>query len=428
MSSALAIAGVTALLRDRLNDGLMNGGITDVTDKNVIVTALPPDRVEADGEQKTQLNVFLRQVSPNLGWRNEGLPSRSAAGTRSSNPPLALDLHYLIVAYGAVELHAEILLGYALALLHEHPVFTRDEIRRSLASGPDATGPLPSELRALVKSGLEHQAEPLRITPEYLSTEEMSKLWTATLAHYRLCAAFRVSVVLIQSEAKLPAPLPVLSRNIRVVPSPLRPFPTLERVVLANGLPVARLGTSVDIMGHALGGTGREVRLVNERFGVDLRLPPSGSGEPGADRRLTFELSPTLADTLPVGVYHVSVVVPAPGGGRETNRLALTLAPTLTKFPDEVERAADGSASIEVEFLPGLREGQMLSLLVGPRELPSPSIPILPGDPPPTSATFVLADAPEGEHPLRIRIDGIEALDVDQTQNPPGFASRVSIL
>ena len=138
MSSALAIAGVTAVLRDLLNDGLINHNISGVLGSTVTVSALPPDRVVAsNGAETSQLNLFLHQVSPNLGWRNEGLPSRDgAARTRLSNPPLALDLHYLLSAYGAEDLHAEILLGYAMQLLHETPVLGRSAIATALNPSP----------------------------------------------------------------------------------------------------------------------------------------------------------------------------------------------------------------------------------------------------------------------------------------------------
>ena len=47
------------------------------------------------------LNFFLYQVTPNLGWRNADLPSRENGGSRTTYPPLALDLHYLLTAYGS---------------------------------------------------------------------------------------------------------------------------------------------------------------------------------------------------------------------------------------------------------------------------------------------------------------------------------------
>ena len=98
MSNALAIAGVTAVLRDLLNDGLINHDVSGVLGSSVTVSALPPDRVvPASGTEASQLNLFLYQVTPNPGWRNDGLPSRDATGRlRLSNPPLALDLHYLL--------------------------------------------------------------------------------------------------------------------------------------------------------------------------------------------------------------------------------------------------------------------------------------------------------------------------------------------
>ena len=59
-------------MRDLLNDGLINHNISGVLGSTVTVSALPPDRVVApNGTENTQLNLFLHQVTPNLGWRNE---------------------------------------------------------------------------------------------------------------------------------------------------------------------------------------------------------------------------------------------------------------------------------------------------------------------------------------------------------------------
>ena len=201
MSNALAIAGVTAVLRDRLNDGLVNHNVTGVLGSTVSVSVLPPDRVvPAGGAESSQLNLFLYQATPNTGWRNEGLPSRDPSGRhRLTNPPLGLDLHYLISAYSAGDLHAEILLGYAMQLMHEFPVITRAMIRTALTPSLDVGLDLPPALRALADCGLADQVEQLRITPQFLNTEEVSKLWTAAQASYRPTAAYQVSVVLIEA-------------------------------------------------------------------------------------------------------------------------------------------------------------------------------------------------------------------------------------
>ena len=149
MSSPLAIAGITQVLKDLLNDGLINHDITNFTGTTVNVTSVPPDRIDLTAEP-TLLNIFMYQTTYNQGWRNDSLPSLNSRGERVNNPPLALDLHYLLTAYGGgVELHSEILLGYAMQLMHENPVLMRDSIRIALA--PPSTGIEVSDL--YVRSG-----------------------------------------------------------------------------------------------------------------------------------------------------------------------------------------------------------------------------------------------------------------------------------
>jgi len=142
MSNALAIAAVTAVLKDLIENGLVSDSIaTSVGD--VVVTALPPDRISIGTDERAQLNLFLYQVTQN---RNADWVSRERHGDRppltreprSTNPPLALDLHYLLTAYGAKDFQAELLLGYALQLFHEMPVLTREVIHTALKNASTA--------------------------------------------------------------------------------------------------------------------------------------------------------------------------------------------------------------------------------------------------------------------------------------------------
>ena len=136
MSTALAIAGVTAVLRDLLNDGLINHNVSGVlgsTRHGERAAAGPV--VPASGTEASQLNLFLHQVTPNPGWRNEGLPSRDALGPHAPEQSAARARPALpALAYSGGDLHAEILLGYAMQLLHEMPVLTREAIRTALQS------------------------------------------------------------------------------------------------------------------------------------------------------------------------------------------------------------------------------------------------------------------------------------------------------
>src|SRR5262249_43362481 len=138
-----------------------------------------------------------------------GQPERSSNGARLSSPPLGLDLHYLLTAYGVEPYHAEILLGHASQELHENSILTRSQIRSALAPAvPDPTLPAPVALSALAD-----QVEGLRIVPLVVPPDEMSRMWTALQAHYRPTIAFQVSVVLIDNAGTAQSALPVLDRG-----------------------------------------------------------------------------------------------------------------------------------------------------------------------------------------------------------------------
>src|SRR5438067_7747145 len=103
MSSALAIASVTQVLKDMLNNGIIDHDVTGIVNGNVAVTCLPPDLIDVTKDGPTQLNLFMYHVSENPGWRNQYYPSLNRNGERISNPPLALNLHYLLTAYSSEE-------------------------------------------------------------------------------------------------------------------------------------------------------------------------------------------------------------------------------------------------------------------------------------------------------------------------------------
>jgi hypothetical protein len=417
MSSALAVAGVTAVLRDLLIDGLIDNDVSGAVG-NVTVSLLPPDRV-VSGTEASQLNLFLYQVSPNSGWRNEGLPSRDGSGRqRLANAPLALNLHYLLSANSAEDLHAEILLGYAMQLLHETPVLTRGAIRTALHPAPDVGATLPPALRALADSGLEDQVEQIKITPESLSTEDLSKLWSATLSHLRPSAAYMASVVLIQAREPARAPLPVITRNVRVEAGSL---PLLEAVTPASGQPVVELNEVVVLRGRSLAGSDRTVLLRNETFGIQEEIA-AASGGSGNELRFTIPLAD--AARFPVGTYRVSLRLQPPGEPkpRTTNQLALTLAPSVTGMPPPVVRNAAGAAQFSLSVQPPPRDGQQAAVVLGDREVPAQ-----PFTAPTTTLNFVVPDAPAAPAPgllVRLRIDGIDSPIIDLGTRPPTFRDQ----
>ena len=163
---------------------------------------------------------------------------------RASRPAVVLALAAL-TAYGRADLQAEVLLGYALQLLHENPVLSRDAIRRALNPAVVSGAILPTVYKSLRGADLAEQVELLKITPAALGTEERSRLWSALQAHYRPTAAFQVSVVLIESRKAARCVPPVLSRGgtdpvsqrergVLAFSGLTPPLPTLEAVIPAN--------------------------------------------------------------------------------------------------------------------------------------------------------------------------------------------------
>lgn len=218
MSNALALASVTAVLKDLLNDGLVNANLDAIG--QFAVTSLPLDRVaDRDDDPVNRLNIYMWNATRNAAWSTQRLPARNPEGARLDSPYLALDLHFVLTATGAEELNAEILLGYGMQVLHETPVLTREAIRIALGGG---TGPvdaalLPPAHQFLTASDLADQFEQIRITPAVpdggggMQLEGLSNLWSAFSAPLRPSALYHVACVLIESRRPVRSGLPVLT-------------------------------------------------------------------------------------------------------------------------------------------------------------------------------------------------------------------------
>ena len=427
MSNALAIAGVTAVIRDLLDSGMIDHDVTDAMGQGVTVTAVAPDTIQIEGaEARPQLNVFLHQATPNAAWRNVGLPSRDGNGTRLSNPPLALDLHYLVTAYGVTDLQAEVLLGYAMQLLHETPVLARDAIRTALnpPNAPVDGSSLPTVYQALRASDLADQYEQIKITPAPMNTEEMSKLWSALQAHYRPTSAYHVSVVLIEDTQPARAPLPVLTRDIKVGPDPIPAFPTLEKIAPPNSQLAALVGDTLTITGHHLDGTNHRLLLMLPRLRLERVITAAANA---SATKVEFVL-PNVATDYPAGNWLTALQVlrPSETQPRVSNQLPLAIAPrmtTLTSPPQKFTPDADGTASVTIGCTPEVQPTQRASLTLG-------SLEVLADDHPTATATltFTVLDAPVGVHYVRLRIDGVDSELVNRAAKPPVyFDQRIEI-
>jgi hypothetical protein len=432
MSNALAIASVTAVLKDLLDNAIIDHSLNTAVGDRIEVTSMPPDRIRTGSPEKAQLNVFLYNVVPNQGWRNVGLPSHGGQGERLTNPPLALDLYYLLSAYVKQDFDAEILLGYAMQTLHEMPVLTRDAIRKALRSPSPVTGDdLPSAVGDLSASDLAEQVELIKITPHQVNSEEISKLWSAFQANYRPSVAYHVSVVLIESRHSTRSALPVRERSIYSYPVNQ---PVIEQVRAEEGInqPIVSGGTLV-IHGRQLLADVTKIRI------GDIKITPAP--ENVSDTKISLLLPPELK----AGVQGLQVVHEISMGtspkyltGAESSAAAFILRPTITPSVSNVTSTISNgntlySADITVSFNPIVGNTQRVILLLNEFNPPDDQLarsysfhaPIRDQDV--NSIVIQITGIEGGDYLVRVQVDGAQSpLIVDTDPVSPTFRQYVN--
>lgn len=209
MSNHLAIAAVTASLVRYLQ------GAVGADVGNAVVTAVRPDGPNS-GVPEVGVNIFLYQATPNVAWRNQDLPTRRPDGSLNQRPQIALDLHYLLTFYGdETQLEPQRILGSTVRALHARPVLTRQEIRGAVAANAFLAG-----------ADLADEIETVKLTPQPLTLEELSKLWSVLFqTPYTLSMAYDASVVLITADSQPSMVQPVTAPAIHVFPSVTPPAP-----------------------------------------------------------------------------------------------------------------------------------------------------------------------------------------------------------
>jgi hypothetical protein len=341
----------------------------------------------------------------NQALRNTLPPTQLPAG-ETGFPALPLELYYLLTAYGEAEDETDPLshklMGHALRIMHDHPVLGRVEIRDALAG-----------------NDLHEQVERIRISPQPLTLDELSKLWGIFQTHYRLSASFHVSVVLIDSYLPSRSPPPVLRRGSedQGVQTLLGPFPAIERITPPQPFTSARLGDRLVIQGHHLDGAMVRVRFRHPELSAALELHPAAES---TDARLVVNLpNDTLAQTVwASGLYTVTVAVSQAAGEppRVSNAMPMALAPRVTDItPNPAARDPAGNVDLQLEVSPEVLPGQQAALLLGER-----SVAAGPHLSQTETLDFNVVTATAGEFLVRLRIDGVDSLPVVAT--PDGLA------
>jgi hypothetical protein len=391
MSDFRAIGAVSATLQALLYDRMDRpAGVTDIP-----VTVGPPRFGPRDNEparEDARLNLFLYRVTENGYLQNQELPGRGSAGAYG-HPPLSLNLHFLLTAYGNEQTTrfgnpgnlfddtiAQFVLGSAMRVLHDLPVVT-DQL--TTLRPPSGNPVLHERLRG--------EYERVKLTLEPLTLEDITKVWTALALRYRLSAAYVVNVVQVESRRPRSFPRPVgepLSPVVAPLPGDApSPGPTVTAVTIRapsitelrvrragtteeRPYPYARIGDAVVLSGTNLAGGITTVGIgeldIPAPDGTDLRV------EATLPDAVIPAIGPIPGDQqLQPGVHVISVKLTdpfLPGGSMRSNESAFMLVPTV--FPATLAYAAGPPRSLAIGGIRLMREGLSGETVVGRTVVP----------------------------------------------------------
>jgi Pvc16 N-terminal domain len=430
MSNSLAIAAVTTTLRYLLQRRFDSNGSGNVT-----VTTKPPDKArDNNGNATNQVNLFLYQTKENAAWRNMDIPNQVKPG-ETGQPPLALNLYYMLTAYAQnddfPEPTSHSLLGEAMSVFYDFPVLRAEDIKNALPAA-DVT-----------KYDLYNQIERVKITPQSLSLDELSKMWTTFQTQYRISTAYEVSVVLIESTRPLKTPLPVLSRSsgdtgVTTQPEITPPYPILltvnftaieqaredlpayQKKLLQK--PAANLGDELTLTGYNLEGN-VEIVFNNPQLTTPNIITIPATARTATEIQLTIDS--TQPDKWCPGLYSVTAIIE----DRSSNGLPLPVAPTIKNITfnsrDNSNPNKPNNVIVQVRCNPPVLPAQRVSLVlstqeaalvgIGDRELVSRNHPIQTD-----TLEFELGDISAGTYQVRprLRVDGVDSLVVNYNVTP----------
>lgn len=176
MSGYTAIADVGETLIELLRENMQ-----DLIPADSISLVSPG---EIEGKDNIRLSVFLYQVNENTYLNNLEMENMGTSKLKAS--PLALELYYMLTSYPASgiqdrtertqEEHS--ILGRAMQILHDNPVFTGSVLKGSLSV---------------------HDTE-LHVISTSMSLDDMSKIWsTFKEKSFRPSVCYQITPVKIES-------------------------------------------------------------------------------------------------------------------------------------------------------------------------------------------------------------------------------------
>ncbi|HEX8192315.1 MAG TPA: DUF4255 domain-containing protein [Allosphingosinicella sp.] len=354
MANGFALPALSHVLRRLLLDAAPQDDLSFLGATGWQVSMLAPDLVKRGDKDPPLLNLFLYQVGRNSGWHNRDARTYDGGGNRIAAPPLALDLRYLVTAYGNKAYQAEALLAHALLALHDRPTLTRAFIADSLEL-PPAPDKIEKQIAA---SGLAEQAESVQLSVDNLSIDELSRLWSGFNLGLRPSVSLLATVLLLSSRRTPRPAAPVAARTITTVPLGR---PVIETVAAEAGahLPIEP-GTRITLSGEGL----YEPSMVLLLGGIDAAALLDKAA-PGFPTTLTLALPASLPAGMLAGVQTAQVRHGVRIAGEASPRplLASNLAAFLLR-PRVAAAAEDGGTerAILVDFAHEIGDRQSVSV------------------------------------------------------------------
>ena len=391
MSNSLAVGTVSAALQRLL---------TPTVSATVPGAEVWVDRSDVK-RTKPGVNIYLYRCSIDPIWRNEELPARRDDGSLRVRPKVAASLHYLMTFHGKDdELVPQRLMGAVLATLHTRPVITRALID---AVNDEAADPHGMH-KYLALNDLADADELVRVSPDPMSLDELSKLWSVFFqSPYQLSATYLASAVLLEESLETPLPAPPVTQPQLSVRALLKPTILSARNLADARAPV--LSDSVlDIEGSGLRGDRTLVRI------GPGEVSPGDADTNATSVRVAMAAATGLrAGWQPVTVAHEWLVGdPAlPRGGETSNAVGVFVAPKVTL------NVTAGQIGLTSDLPIGRRQQASVSLLDRTTGATARSIDV-PDRDADTSTVSVprpaaSAELPAGQYGVTLTVDGAQS-------------------
>jgi Pvc16 N-terminal domain len=433
MSNFLAIATVTATLQRLVQSTIQ----LDVPGARV--TTVRPD--SGGGTPEVGVNIYLYQAAPNPAWRNSDLRNRRPKGDLIKQAQAGLDLFYLFTFYGnETELEPQRLLGSAVRTLVDNPVILPDMIEETIRN---------TNFNFLQDSTLAEQIERVAIVPNFLSMDDLSKIWSVFFqAPYMLSFAFQGGAVLIEGDKLGGRGLPIRSRQFYATPNQ----PRLDRISAEHGSDIfikdslllirgqqlaaevsrQQLQAEATVRQHAAhAGQGRWRRWQPKVLIGEAKITPQFVSDTEIRWRLS-DLSVAELQGVRAGVQSVQVIYPLVRSledverleqsdleserSSRTNAVPFVLLPqiidlhvgSISRDDDQVVYA---EITLEVDMLIGMN--QKVFLFLNQMTMVQPAAYIFPAQRRSADGvivSFLVREIVAGDYLVRIQVDGAESL------------------